>query len=171
MSWSSRIALVGLMLLAACGFEPLHAPRAGGGSVPAALSTVQIANIPDRSGQYLRNYLRDEINPHGVPGNPQYRLDIQLAEQRSDIGLRRDDIRTRTNLTLEAQYRLVALVDGKVVLQGRSRTLSSFDILINDYTNVVSEQDARQQGLRQIGADIRTRLSLHFSRPEAAARP
>ena len=167
MSWSSRIVLAGLVLLGGCGFEPLNAPRAGS-SVPAALSTVQISNIPDRAGQYLRNYLRDEINPYGVPGNPQYRLDIRLAEQRADIGLRRDDIRTRTNLTLEAEYRLVALVDGKVVLQGRSRTLSSFDILINDYANVVSEQDARQQALRQIGADIRTRLSLHFRQAQTA---
>lgn len=102
-------------------------------------------------------------------GQPQYRLDIRLAEQRADIGLRRDDIRTRTNLTLEAEYRLVALVDGKVVLQGRSRTLSSFDILINDYANVVSEQEARQQALRQIGADIRTRLSLHFRQDQPAS--
>ncbi len=168
MSWSRTVALAGLALLAACGFEPLHAPRSGGGSVPAALATVQIANIPDRSGQILRNYLRDEINPHGVPGNPRYRLDIFLTEQRADIGLRRDDIRTRTNLTLEAEYRLVSLADGKIVNQGRSRTLSSFDILINDYANVVSEQDAREQALRQIGADIRTRLALHFRRVETA---
>ena len=167
MSWSRAIALLGLVLLSACGFEPLHAPRSGG-SVPAALGTVQIANIPDRSGQYLRNYLRDEINPYGVPGNPQYRLEVALHEQRADIGLRRDDVRTRTNLTLEAEYRLIALADGKVVNQGRSRTLSSFDILINDYANVVSEQEARQQALRQIGADIRTRLALHFRRVEAA---
>ena len=52
------------------------------------------------------------------------------------------------------------------MLQGRSRTLSSFDILINDYTNVVSEQEARQQALRQIGADIRTRLALHFRKSD-----
>ncbi|BBK39775.1 hypothetical protein STAQ_48530 [Allostella sp. ATCC 35155] len=161
MSWSRPIAVAALLLAGACGFEPLYAPQ-GGHSVPQALSTVRIANIPDRAGQYLRNYLRDEINPYGVPGNPTYRLDVRLAEQRADIGLRQDDIRTRTNLTVEAEYRLVALADGKTVLQGRSRTLSSFDILINDYANVVSEQEARQQALRQIGADIRTRLALHF---------
>ena len=86
MSWSRTIALAGLALLAACGFEPLHAPRNGGGSVPAALATVQIANIPDRSGQILRNYLRDEINPYGVPGNPRYRLDIFLTEPASVNG-------------------------------------------------------------------------------------
>ncbi|HPO71060.1 MAG TPA: hypothetical protein PKV53_12255, partial [Anaerohalosphaeraceae bacterium] len=49
-------------LAGGCGFEPLHAPR-GASSVPTELATVQIANIADRSGQYLRNYLRDEINP------------------------------------------------------------------------------------------------------------
>lgn len=163
MWWSRGLAVAALLLAGGCGFEPLHAPR-GASSVPTELATVQIANIADRSGQYLRNYLRDEINPYGVPGNPRYRLDVKLAEQRADIGLRRDDIRTRTNLTLEAEYRLVSLADGKTVLQGRSRTLSSFDILINDYTNVVSEQEARQQALRQIGADIRTRLALHFRR-------
>lgn len=168
MWWSRTIVLAGLTLLAACGFEPLHAPRSNGASVPAALSTIQISNIPDRSGQYLRNYLRDEINPRGVPGNPQYRLDVFLSERRADIGLRRDDIRTRTNLTLEAEYRLVGLADGKIVTQGRSRTLSSFDILINDYSNVVSEEDVRQQALRQIGADIRTRLSLYFRRLQTA---
>ena len=57
-----------LGVAAACGFEPLNAPR-GGGSVPAALSTVQISNIPDRAGQYLRNYLRQlqRATSEGVP--------------------------------------------------------------------------------------------------------
>ncbi|MGE0715321.1 MAG: LPS assembly lipoprotein LptE [Alphaproteobacteria bacterium] len=168
MSWSRIIlAAAAALWLAACGFEPLNAPR-GGTTVPAAMQTVQIANIPDRAGQYLRNWLRDEINPYGVPGAPRYRLDILLAERRDDIGLRRDDVRTRTNLTLEAEYRLVALADGKIVLQGKSRTVSSFNLLVNDYSNVVGEKDAREQALREIGGDIRTRLSLYFRRLETA---
>ncbi|MCC7276078.1 MAG: hypothetical protein IT561_25650 [Alphaproteobacteria bacterium] len=171
MSWSSPSAAVAALLLAAalagCGFEPLNAPRSGQ-AVPTALQAVQIANIPDRSGQFLRNYLRDEINPYGVPGHPRFRLDVVLAERRDDIGLRRDDVRTRTNIQIEAEYRLVALTDGKVVLQGRSRTMSSFNLLVNDYSNVVSEQEAREQALRQIGGDIRTRLALYFRRTETA---
>ncbi|MGE0725594.1 MAG: LPS assembly lipoprotein LptE [Alphaproteobacteria bacterium] len=157
-------ALGVLLLVAACGFEPLYAPRGG---VPQAMHSVQIANIPDRSGQILRNHLRNEMNPRGTPGNPAYRLDVSLLERREDLGLRRDDVRTRTNLIVSADFRLVSMADGKTVLAGSTRTISGFDILVNDYATIVSERDAREQALIEIGNDIRTRVALYFKRTDA----
>ena len=164
MAHHRTLAVVLALLVAGCGFEPLYAPRGG---VPAAIQTVQISNIPDRSGQYLRNYLRDELNPYGTPGNPAYRLDVNLLERREDLGLRRDDIRTRTNLIVSADFRLVSMSDGKTVLTGKSQTLQGFDLLVNDFSTIVSERDAREQALREIGNDIRTRVAIYFKRPSA----
>lgn len=182
MSWSNRnaravgrrvAAALGLAVLfagglAGCGFEPLYKPHAQGGSVSADLATVDIAVIADRSGQILRNQLRDEINPYGRPSSPRYRLDVRLSETRRELGLREDDVRTRANLAIGASYTLVALADGKAVLSGQTRTTSSFNLLLNDYATLVAEQDARSQALREIGAEIRTRLALYFRRQAVA---
>ena len=78
--WSPRRARVMLrrtvlaaavLLLSACGFRPLYA-TGGVADVSEELSQIEVAVIPDRPGQILRNYLIQGLNGGGRPAQPAY---------------------------------------------------------------------------------------------------
>ena len=99
------------MLVAACGFEPLYARRAGG-STYDQLSAVYIEPIEDRTGQLLYNALRDRMNPEGAPQRPAYRLSVKLDEARSELATRSDEFATRADVTVTAVYKVTRASDG-----------------------------------------------------------
>src|SRR5438105_11536047 len=53
--------LAALLLLAACGFEPVYG-EARGTAVRGELQAVRVALIANRSGQQLRRYILDRIH-------------------------------------------------------------------------------------------------------------
>jgi LPS-assembly lipoprotein len=150
--------------LAGCGFQPLHAQRADESSVAMDLASVRIDPLRDRVGQQMHNFLRDRLNPRGQPVSPNYRLQVQLTERLSELGVRRDETATRANLRMDADFQLVDLNGEKAVFSGRSSSTTSYDILDNPFATTVSEGDARDRALRELADDIQTRLALYFTK-------
>jgi len=170
MWWRRRLALplaaaVVAAALAGCGFRPLYGEPAGAeAGVPAAFTEVQVAVIPDRNGQILRNELIRRLNPSGRPVEPAFVLSVVLTETVQDLGIRADDTATRANLIFSAAYRLTDATDGELVTGGRSTAITSYNILIDEYATLVSATDARERALRELSDMIRLRLALHFTR-------
>jgi LPS-assembly lipoprotein len=151
-----------LAALAGCGFQPMYAERATG-SVNDDLQAVRIAPLPQRSGQILHNYLRDDINPYGQPATPAYELRIGLAETTDDSGIRRDETASREIITMRAAFELVDLRADAVVFQGQARTSTAYNILDDRFASIISADDARDRALRELSADIKLRLAAYFS--------
>ena len=155
--------LLGLAL-SGCGFQPLY-----GRSDPQAVSplehmaAIRIAPLPDRVGQQMHNLLRDRLNPRGQPREPAYRLDLKISESRRELGIRKDETATRANLILSASFTLRELGSDRVLLQGRTSSVNSFNILTNQFATSFSESDARKRALRELSDNIRTRLGIYFS--------
>jgi LPS-assembly lipoprotein len=164
-------ALLLLLVPAACGFQPLYGPEGRDSAAVQGLQQVRLAPLPDRAGQQLHNFLRNEINPYGQPSDPQYVLRMSVLERLESLGIREDETATRANLTLMARFELVELSSGETLLKGRSSSTNSYDILDAEvrYATIVSEADARERAMRQIAKDIRTRLSVYFSTKQARA--
>ena len=55
--------------------------------------------------------------------------------------------------------------DGKPVLTRSLWSVTSFNQLGSQYTTLVTEEDARNQAIRQLSDQIVTRLELYFARP------
>ncbi|MCH8002426.1 MAG: hypothetical protein IIA34_12305 [Proteobacteria bacterium] len=150
--------------LPACGFKPLY-----GRSETQALSPVdhmaaiRIAPLADRIGQQMHNLLRDRLNPYGQPRDPVYRLDVAIAEARQELGIRKDETASRANLILSASFTLRKLESERVLLQGRTSSVNSFNILTNQFATDFSEADARGRALRELSDNIRVRLGIYFS--------
>ena len=76
MSWSSDARrgalLAALLALAGCGFHPLYGNTTGATpiNVQQQLESIRIVPSQDRMGQQLYNYLRDMLNPRGIPAKP-----------------------------------------------------------------------------------------------------
>ncbi|MGH6959860.1 MAG: LPS assembly lipoprotein LptE [Dongiaceae bacterium] len=134
-----------------------------GAAVTADLATIRIAAMPDRIGQQVYNMLRERLNPHGRPADPRYVLSVTLSETRENLFLEEDETATRANLTLRATYVLRRADKDEVVVQGTTRSVSSYDILSSQFATIVSEEDARTRSARAISDDIRTRLALALS--------
>ncbi|MBH63516.1 MAG: hypothetical protein CL569_13940 [Alphaproteobacteria bacterium] len=160
--WCFRSSVVALAaLVSACGFEPLHAPS--GGAVPTVLAGIDIAPIPNRLGQVVRNHLLDRLTPLGEPVFAEYRFIVSLRVAKEALAIARDDSATRFNVSLQADYDLVHVRSGNSVLQGEARSVAAYNVVSSDYANVVTERDAELRAARELSDEIKTRLSVYLS--------
>jgi len=154
-----------LLLLAACGFEPMYGER-GGAPSPAVqgMAETRIALIPDRAGQELRNHLLDRLTPLGQPARPNYELLVSLGERLDNLGIARDDSATFGRLTVTASFTLREIASGRPVFAGQSKWTNGFTKVTSHFANLANEADARSRALREIGEDIRQQLGVYFSK-------
>lgn len=160
--------------LAACGFTPVYGTHAGGGNAPvaAALDSVYIDTIPERSGQKLRNLLIDRMVADGRMGGTDsaYRLTVGgIGESIYGIGIAKDATATRSQIKLTTSLVLRDARDpaGPAILTRPISAVASFNQLSSQYTTLVTEDDARDQAIRQLADQVVTQLELYFSNPEA----
>jgi LPS-assembly lipoprotein len=172
-----RRTFVGLLLLglgaslAGCGWEPLYADREAP-QADADLRAIYVAPIPERIGQRLELALRESFNPSGIPTPQRYVLRVTLQVVRLDLGIQTQGLGTRGRLDVYANY---TLTDGKsraVINAGTSHAAESFDILANQYSNVVAEDDARVRAAEELRRDLVSRILIvmHHRAAEAAAK-
>jgi LPS-assembly lipoprotein len=169
--------LVSAVLAAAastgCGFRPMYGERAAGTApVSAELAAIDVAAIPDRSGQLLRNQLERLLDPAASAGTAHlYTLSVQLREKTDSFAVERTGFATRANVEMIATYSLQEAASGTRVLAGTSRAFSTFNLLDNDFSTVAAAGDARDRAIQQLAYEIRNRLAGHFANPPAAASP
>jgi LPS-assembly lipoprotein len=153
------VAALAVLALAGCGFQPLYGTR---GKVPAALAKVRIAQIADRAGQQLRNHLLLRISPDGPPRRPDYVLKVGLSESKRKLSVQQDDVATRVNLKIDADYRLERASDGTKVFTGTVSTTNSYNILESEFGTLKAETTARARGVRELSDSLTARLAVHL---------
>jgi LPS-assembly lipoprotein len=161
----------GLLGLAGCGWNPLYADPV---AVPenAELRAIRVAPIAERIGQKLAWALRESLNPGGAPIPERYVLQVTLRAVRSDLAILSLGVGTRGKLDVYATYHLDEIKTGKQLTAQTSHFAESFDILANQYSNVVSEEDVRNRAVEELRPEIVSRLAVFMERRgEAAAKP
>jgi len=148
--------------LGACGFQPLYGDG-GARSASGELAAVHINTIPDRNGQMLHNFLLDRINPQGRPGDPRYVLDIRLTESKASLGIIKDSSSTLAQIASVANYTLRDLKANKTLQTGRSRSVTSYNIVQSDFATLAAEKDARERTLRELSEDITTKVAVFLA--------
>jgi LPS-assembly lipoprotein len=158
--------LAALLLLQACGLQPLY----GGGSgspVATTLRSVQVSPISGQAGWLMRNKLVDRLGAAGS-GSAGYRLDVTLDDNITAFGLRGDQAATQERRTLRARFQLVSLPTGTVVLDATAGSDAGVDIVSSEYATVAAEQTALEN-LSDIVADqIVKRLAIYARRTAPA---
>jgi LPS-assembly lipoprotein len=152
------------MSLSGCGFQPLYGGKGVGAAAADRLMEVDIASIPDREGQKLRNLLIDNFYPSERPGNPRYRLDVALSASEQKLALQKDATAVRAQLLVNAPYRLTDTQTGQVVFQSSSRSMISYNTLEQHYAAIVTVQNAYDRALEDISNDITTRVAMYLGR-------
>ena len=155
------VALVAVaLLLSGCGMHPLYG-GAGGDATVQGLNQVQINPIQERTGQVLRNFLSDRMQPQGLRA-ARYTLDVSVGEQRADLGIQKNSTVTFSRLTLVASFVLKDAASGTVLLTGSARADNSFNQLEGGFPSLSSQDDARTRAAQTVGQEIVSRISLYL---------
>lgn len=149
--------------LTSCGFAPMYGEHAAHKVTATELTSIKIANIPDRSGQMLRNELVDYLQPSGAPASPLYRLDVtNLREEIRDLDVTVLSDTTREQMKLTALMELTDLSTGEVVLRKSLSARGSYNILESEYTSRISRQDLRKDLIEKLASQTSRYISLYF---------
>ena len=162
------LALLAVVLfLASCGFHPMYGEFAGSGiNRTAQMGQVDIASIPDRNGQILRNHLIDRMYQKGRPDRPLYRLSVSIVATEQDLGIQKDSSATRAELILRANCVLNDINTGKEMSRWESRSFVRYDIMEAQYATLAAKDNAYERGLEDLADDVVTHLALSFGQDD-----
>lgn len=161
------IASLTLFSLSACGFQPMygaHSVQSTEGIVQS-LGQIEISNIPDREGQYLRNALIDRFYRESRPSSPLYTLQIEpVKETLTDLDITKSSDATRGQLRLRTAMRLIDKKTGETLLERKLTTVTSYNILNNEFSTRVSEDNTRLNALNDLARQIELQVGLYLQR-------
>lgn len=149
--------------LTSCGFTPMYSQSETNDGLVNALQTVEISNIANREGQYLRNRLIDRFYVRGTSQTFDYILLVQeLTIQEVELDITRTADSTRAQLRINALMRLNDKQTNTTVLLRELRAVTSYNILASEFATRVAEQNAEQNALNDLSQQIETQLALFF---------
>lgn len=161
------------LLLAACGFQPLYGTAQNTpAGVETALAQIDIAVIPNREGQYLRNALIDRFYPDARPAIPRYTLEISpVHETLTNLDITKSSDATRGQLKLSTQMTLKDSKTGEGLLSRALVSITSYNILSSEFSTRVSEDNARLNALDDLARQIELQTALYFKAAGASTPP
>jgi LPS-assembly lipoprotein len=149
-------------LLAGCGeggFRPLNGSVGLGANAEAKLATVDVAPIPGRLGQRLRNELLFGITGGGATQDPAYRLEIAVTETTASTLVKTDGDAQSQIYNADARFNLIRLSDKKVVLTGVSFGRAGLERNPSIFSNTRAQDDAQNRAARTIAGELKTRVA------------
>jgi LPS-assembly lipoprotein len=152
------------LFLSGCGLKPLY----GGGTTGQAgqmLGSVEVPLIQGKAGWLVRHALQDRLGAVQQDSR-RYRLEVELDDQITGFGVRRDDTVTRERRTLRARYKLVGN-DGAILLDATTGSDAGIDAVGSEYATVAAENTALERSSQIIADQIVARLAT-FAQSSAA---
>lgn len=171
---SRRVALRALLTtvviapaLAACGssgFRPLYgSSELGGVNLDEKLAQLDIAPMPGRVGQRIRNELVFQTTGGASPAAPTYRLEVALRETVTATLVRSDGESIGSVYNVDASFRLIRVSDKSVVLQGTSYGRAGFERFRSIFANVRAREEAENRAAATVGQELKGRLAAYLS--------
>ncbi|CAN1723496.1 LPS-assembly lipoprotein [Hyphomicrobium sp. 1Nfss2.1] len=135
----------------------------GGPNVSEKLAQLDIAPIPGRVGQRLRNELIYQSTGGGLAQEPVYRLEIVIRESLTPTLVQQDGNSSGSVYNLNTTFRLVRLSDKSVALQGQSTGRVAFQRFDSVFANVRAREDAEDRAAKTVGDELKGRLAAYLS--------
>lgn len=164
------ILIAALLSLAACGFHPMYGVnRDTPASVESRLENVQIGNIPNREGVFLRNALVDRFYRNGEPAGTRYVLSFtEIREEKTDLDITKTADATRGQLRLRTSMTLVDKTTGQELLNRDLTAITSYNIVGSEFATRVTEQNAREDALNDLARQTEMQIALYLKKPPGA---
>jgi LPS-assembly lipoprotein len=168
---AAALALAGLVSLGAggCGFHPLYGTTESGANLGEVMKAVDVAAIPSRTGQRLRNELVFGARGGGEAAAPIYRLDVALRESKRNTLVSQQGLASAQVVELDAEYRLIRIKDNEVVFKAWSNAQASYNLVGSTglagstYGDARAAIDAENRAATSLADTIKTRLAAYLS--------
>lgn len=135
----------------------------GGPDVSAKLAQLEVAPIPGRVGQRLRNELIYQSTGGGHAAEPVYRLEVVIRESLTPTLVQEDGNSSGSIYNLNTSFRLVRIADRSVALSGESNGRIAFQRFDSVFANVRARQDAEDRAAKTVGEELKGRLAAYLS--------
>lgn len=156
-----------ICVLAGCsdgsGFKPLYGSAGIGAGADQKLAQVEIATIPGRVGQRIRNEMIFQTTGGGAEIPSAYTLDIAIRESVTSTLVRIDGDARSQIYNLDASFKLIRKSDKAVMLTGTSFGRSGFERNSSIFSNVRAREDAENRAASTVGQDLKSRLAAFLS--------
>jgi LPS-assembly lipoprotein len=139
-----------LLSLSACGLRPLYS-NGSQGAAAQMLAAVDVTAIEGKAGWLVRDALGKRLGAV-KQGETRYRLDVELDDQITGFGVRRDDSVTRERRALRARYKLYDVASNSIVIDATAGSDAGIDVVSSEYATVAAENSALER-LSEIVAD------------------
>ena len=158
-------AVFAILGLSGCGFTPLYAQP----GLVSSLASIEVAAPDGRTGFLLRQELDDALAKNRS-GPAAYRMNLAISEARYPRGIRTDNVATRYEYVLTADYVLARLPSGAVAKRGRVRVELTYDSADQPYASIVAQQDAQQRAAQEAARRIQLELAGWLAAGEPKAK-
>ncbi len=149
-------------LLAGCGFRPLYGRRNGQPS-PAQreLAAIDVALLPDRAGQLLRQALQQRFDGPGYALAKQYTLSVSFGIVGDATNIQQDSTPTRLRQIGTATWTLKRLdTANTLVTNGSARSLDGVNIIDQQY---FAADLAGEAATRRIAENVADQMTLQIA--------
>lgn len=154
------------LLLAACGFRPLHQAANPAGLAGAPLRGVDVrVSAPDDSDDQRVAFLIDQaLEARLGAGTPAlYHLDIVPSASRAGLAVSPNDVATRYDYRIYARFTLSDAATGEQLLRDQVYAVSSFGAPRDPYGRIAAELSAAELASEDAADRIFTELALYFA--------
>jgi LPS-assembly lipoprotein len=170
MSWRSHTLAVAVLIgavgcgLAGCGFQPLYGGTAANGTkLSEVMAAVSVDPIPGRVGQKLRNELIFASTGGNYAAPSRYKLDIAIKESVTDQLVQITGDATGQVYQLDASFKLIDAVTGKIILQGAAISRAPYNRFQEIFANVRARYDAENRAATTVAESIKTRIAAYLA--------
>ena len=159
------------LLLAACGFRPLHqaanpASLASGPLRAVDIDVISADDSDDERAAFLINRALEARLRTNVPAR--YRLEVIPAVSRAGLGVSPNDVATRYDYRIFARFTLTDTDTGERLMRDQVYAVSSFGAPADPYGRIAAELSAAELASQDAADRIFTELALYFATPEDA---
>jgi LPS-assembly lipoprotein len=137
--------------LSACQLRPVYAGGTAGQSAQF-LGAVDVPAIEGKAGWLVRDALSKRLRSVSSGQERRYQIKIELDDQITGFGVRRDDTVTRERRSLRARYQLIDTQNGATLLDATAGSDAGIDVVSSEYATVAAENSALER-LSEIVAD------------------
>ena len=169
--WSRSLALALVALagfgLSACGFQPLYGSgttTASGARLSEAMSAVNVAPIPGRVGQKVRNELIFASTGGNYAPEPRYSLKIVLTQGEVEQLVQITGDARGTVLVLTASFTLTDIASGNVIYQGSTLSRAAFNRYQEIFANRRARYDAENRAAGEVAKSVKTQIAASLAR-------
>ena len=141
----------------------MYAASASGPKLTEKLAAVDVAPIPSRVGQRIRNEIIFQSTGGGNAAPPAYRLDVAIKESVAATLVKTTGEAASNIYAIEAAFVLIDVKTKKVLLRGGSHARAGFDRFPSIYSNVRAREDAENRAANVIAEDVKSRIAAFLS--------